>query len=134
MTQAYKGWGLANPAHYDILSRFSPRFDVVRADHVTLDLCKAEDAPPPPAEIIAYGRLYLLDEGFDILAVAVNGRLFQPREDRMFHITLSHQKGLSSGYSGLLLKKFDEKVEIIPPFHVQTTPFVRMMGWRPDRP
>jgi hypothetical protein len=127
------GWGLDNRAHYDLLSRFPPRFEIVRADHVTLDLCSPNTPPPAPAVVIVYGRLYDVRQGYDILAVTVDGHFHQPREDRLFHITLSHAKGLSSGYSGLILKQRMAKIEKISPIHIETTPFVRLMGWRPDR-
>lgn len=125
----YNGWGLSATMRGSILAYIPATRPVVRCDHVTHDLCPIDTPPPERAVITAYGVLDM--EGYQVLAVMVNGRHMQPRGDRFYHVTMSHDPLCPSSHAGLLLNKFSERVVPIRPFEIETTPFVRAVGYRP---
>lgn len=126
----YNGWGLTDQGREMVLSAHPPVYEDVRCDHVTLDLCKEETPAPDTATIRAYG--YLEFDGYQILAVAVDGQLYQPRRDRMFHVTISHLMGEPSSHAGLILMQQKRTVKHLKqPFILPVVPFVRMLGQKP---
>lgn len=122
----YTGWGLTEQAKEMVLDRHPAVFPVVRCDHVTQDLCRIEQEPPLPASIRAYG--YLEWEGYQILAVTVDGALYQPRKERMYHVTISRADGLPSSHAGLVLKERQCIIRPITSFMLPTVPFIRAFG------
>lgn len=122
----YTGWGLTDQAKEMVLDRLPATFPVVRCDHVTQDLCRVEQEPPLPASIRAYGVLEW--EGFQILAVTVDGALYQPRKDRMYHVTISREDGLPSSHAGLILKERQCVIRPVQSFMLPTVPFIRAFG------
>lgn len=127
----YNGWGLTDQGREMILTAHPACFEDVRCDHVTLDLCKEETPAPDTATIRAYG--YLEFEGYQILAVAVDGQLYQPRRDRMFHVTISHDMGKPSSHAGLILKERQCIIRPIKPMVLPVVPFVRVLGQKAVR-
>lgn len=122
----YKGWRLTAQAREEILARCPATREAVRCDHVTLDLCRVEDVAPESANIRAYGVLDM--EGYQVLAVTVDGKLLQPREDRLFHVTISHDKGIPSSHAGLLLREKRRLIRPLQSFMVPAIPFVGTVG------
>lgn len=119
----YNGWGMSATMRQAILNAIPPTRPVVRCDHVTRDLCRERDSAPPPAQIVAYGVLDM--EGYQVLATMVNGDRHQPRGDRLYHVTLSHDEGIPSSHAGVLLLAEQKHIKAIVPFSIWATPFVR---------
>lgn len=122
----YRGWGLAPVTRDALLFRFRPRLPAVRCDHVTFGLCEITDPPPPPAHIEVYGVLSL--GPYHVLACRVDGFILQPREDRMYHITVARMNDVPSSHAGLFLKEHQHRIEQFKPFPIQSVPFIRKVA------
>lgn len=119
----YTGWALTDECKARVLKAFPPEFEETRCDHVTFEYGVKNEVPPAPALIVLYGLLRV--PHFQIAAVLVNNEIVQPRRARMFHITISRDKGFASGDAGLLLANSVQSVDRVPPMKLTTTPFVR---------
>ena len=122
----YRGWGLTPQAREEILLRFPPIYPEVRCDHVTMELCHDGAEPPETAVIRAYGTIDF--DGYQVLAVTVDGAVHQPRRDRIYHVTISHDHGKPSSGAGLVLGKPSSSLTLIQSFLVPAIPFVRKVG------
>lgn len=124
----YKGWALTPQAREMVLGQFPAIMEDVRCEHVTLDLFGDDDDEtlPDPAAIRVYGSLSW--DGYQILAVTVDGKLTQPRKDRFFHVTISKRPGLPSSQSGIILKERVRHILPCRPFMLLTVPFNRQLG------
>jgi hypothetical protein len=86
------GWKLDPDQRAELLSQFPPRYREVVADHVTLRIGAAPDAPlPEPARVEMIGRA---DDGAGVEAMVVrlNGTTDRP-DGSTFHITWSLEDG-----------------------------------------
>lgn len=122
----YSGWDLTAQAIELILVRTAPIYPEVRCKHVTYDVAEVISEAPPPVTIRAYGVLDYQD--YQVLAVTVDGKLMQPRKDRMFHVTISHGIAMPSSHAGVLLKEQVRRIKPIQPFLLPAVPFVRPLG------
>jgi hypothetical protein len=86
------GWKLDRAERAELLRQFVPRFEDVKADHVTLEANLAADAPLPEpvrGEIVGHatdGR------GVEALVVAIAGSTRRP-DGSTYHITWSLAEG-----------------------------------------
>lgn len=122
----YRGWKLTAQAREEILLRHPATRSDVRCNHITHDLCAADAEPPETATIRAYGIIDM--EGYQVLAVSVDGMLYQPRRDRLYHVTVSHDAGLPSSHAGLLLLEKRGLIQPISGFMLPAMPFVGEVG------
>jgi hypothetical protein len=123
----FAGWRLVPTARDELLRRFPPIYPVVRADHVTCDVNWPVDQPEPPIATIAlYGMLTTAH--FQIAAVSVGREIFQPRRDRLYHITISRQDGVSSGEAGKILFTATHLIQPVPAMIINAMPFVEPMA------
>jgi len=119
----YTGWALTPQSKAELLKRFPPIHSAIRCDHVTLDFDVKHGDLPIESTICLYGVLNL--EGYQIAAVAVDGLLWQPRRDRMFHVTISRAEGLYSSGAGILLSQSVKAIQPVPRLNLATVPFNR---------
>ena len=110
------GWKLERGQRDDLLRRFPPTYRNIDADHVTLAIDTAVDAPLPQenaAEIV--GRA---DDGrgLEAMAVRIGGTSDRP-DGSIYHITWSLEDGRRANESNEMLARqgfvpFDEPVPI----------------------
>ena len=103
MSQGYIAFNLTAASKEAVLICFPPKFEEVRADHVTFAFgvsSEVGDAVLPaqvPVEVVAY----VCDSSLEALIVSVNGETARP-DGSIFHLTLSRSAGRKSSESNAL--------------------------------
>jgi len=100
MSQGYIAFNLTAASKEAVLNSFPPKFEEVRADHVTFEFGVPSDAVLPalvPVEVVAY----VCDSSLEALIVSVNGATARP-DGSIFHLTLSRSAGRKSSESNAL--------------------------------
>ena len=113
----YSGFMITDEERARLLATFTPRFDDVRASHITFEIL-SDKIIPAKAEIEIVG--YASNDKIEALIVSVDGSTIRP-DNGIFHITLSHQPGVASKESNKMLQNAD--VQRIPPMPIKTKPF-----------
>lgn len=117
----YSGWKLDEGVRGYLLALNRPKFDQVRMDHVTLEVCnKGDTLPvPQPADIKIVG--YASNDNIEAYVVSVNDKIVRP-DGEIYHITLSFRSGVGvePKDSKALCKNGWSPLERIIP--VETTP------------
>lgn len=89
---AFNGWMIPDEERERLLLHFPPRFPIVRASHVTLEVDPTEHFPVD-AETFIVG--YSHDDTLECYIVAVNDSIRRP-DGKIFHITWSYEEGRAS--------------------------------------
>ncbi len=100
MSQGYIACNLTAASKEAVLNCFPPKFEEVRADHITFEFGVPADAILPalgPVEVVAY----VCDSSLEALIVSVNGATARP-DGSIFHLTLSRSAGRKSSESNAL--------------------------------
>ncbi len=100
MSQGYIAFNLTAASKETVLNCFPPKFEEVRADHITFEFGVPADAILPalgPVEVVAY----VCDSSLEALIVSVNGATARP-DGSIFHLTLSRSAGRKSSESNAL--------------------------------
>ena len=103
MSQGYIAFNLTAASKEAVLNSFPPKFEEVRADHVTFAFgvsSEVSDAILPalvPVEVVAY----VCDSSLEALIVSVDGATARP-DGSVFHLTLSRSAGRKSSESNAL--------------------------------
>lgn len=87
-----------------LLKHFSPKFEVVRCDHVThiFGVDATAELPPAPESAVVVG--YASDAGLECLVVEINGSSKRP-DGLTYHITHSRGAGRESVESNAVIKE-----------------------------
>jgi hypothetical protein len=113
----YVALNLTEASRQEIWKRFPPKFQEIKADHVTYDFGVAEDVELPQiSDVSAFA--YICDESLEALIVTVNGST--ERLNRIFHITLSrgaNRRSSESNRLALILNKW----RTVEPFKIDVT-------------
>ena len=114
----YQAYNLTPSSKIELLRRFPPKFENVRADHVTYRFGVTSGTPLPyGASVVVVG--YASNEHVECVVVTVDGLQTRP-DGKTYHITLSFAQGASAKMSNDLLDLGDWKK--ITPFPVQADP------------
>jgi hypothetical protein len=100
MSQGYIAFNLTAASRQAVLNSFPPKFEEVRADHITFAFGVPADTILPasvPVEVVAY----VCDSSLEALIVSVNGATTRP-DGSVFHLTLSRSAGRKSLESNAL--------------------------------
>lgn len=103
MSQGYIALNLTEGSKQAVLKSFPPKFEEVRADHVTFEFgvsTLAGDATlplPGVVEVVAY----VCDSSLEALIVSIDGATARP-DGSVFHLTLSRSAGRKSSESNAL--------------------------------
>lgn len=100
MSQGYIAFNLSEASKQTVLNGFPPKFEEVRADHVTFAFGVLADATLPTVaavEVVAY----VCDGSLEALIVSVDGATTRP-DGSVFHLTLSRSAGRKSFESNAL--------------------------------
>lgn len=103
MSQGYIALNLTEASKQAVLTAFPPKFEEVRADHVTFEFgvtTQPSDTTlplPGVVEVVAY----VCDSSLEALIVSVDGATARP-DGSVFHLTLSRSAGRKSFESNAL--------------------------------
>jgi hypothetical protein len=103
MSQGYIALNLTESSKQAVLKAFPPKFEEVRADHVTFEFgvttLLGDTTLPLPGvvEVVAY----VCDSSLEALIVSVDGATARP-DGSVFHLTLSRSAGRKSFESNAL--------------------------------
>lgn len=113
----YVALNLTEASRQQIWARFPPKFQEIKADHVTYDFGVDADVELPEiSDVSAFA--YVCDESLEALIVSVNGST--QRLNRIFHITLSRAEDRQSSESNRLALHTN-KWRLVEPFKIDVT-------------
>jgi hypothetical protein len=120
---AYNGWMLPDTERARVLERFVPRYEAVKASHVTLSLDDKVIPRDANVEIVGYATD---DKGVEALVCTVDGEYRRP-DGLVYHLTLSVAEGRASKESNDVIGRFGW-CEFDEPMSLKTRAFLSYEG------
>jgi hypothetical protein len=113
----YIALNLTEASRQQIWKLFPPKFQEIKADHVTYDFGVDKNVELPEiSDVSAFA--YICDESLEALIVSVNGST--QRLNRIFHITLSRSSDRKSSESNRLALHTNKWLTV-EPFKIDVT-------------
>lgn len=102
LLENYSAYVLTKKSRRELLSKFPPKFSLIRGDHITIKFGIGKNTPKPtPAKIKIIG--YASDDSLEAVVVSVNGKT-QRSDGSIYHITLSYEPNRKPMQSNALVK------------------------------
>lgn len=118
-TVSFNGWMLPDKERERVIALFPPRYENVKATHVTLAM--DDDTIPEDAEIVAVA--YVDDgDGVEALVCRVNGERRRP-DGSTFHLTLSVAEGRAAKEANDVIAVY-KNVELLDEVPIRSRGFV----------
>jgi len=115
----YQAFVLSEPSVKKLLSKFPPKFENVKAHHITHLYDSPSEVPKAPESIKVVGIAE--NESVQALVVEIDGSIKRP-DGKIYHITLSLGKGAKANDSNDLLSKGFKKVS---PVEIEVKPSIQ---------